>query len=191
MQTSVKKLNKNLKITITKDAIPNLGYSLSNDKIKKAGFRFLYKIEPSIREMIESWSDKPLLLENEDIQEGKDNYIDERGIISNYYFDDYLNMIGYVESKKGTQRGDHYHPIQTQKCLLIKGQYISITKDLSDENSVVETRLINPGDLSTIPPYVAHTMVFLRGLYISKFSKWGKRTRQLRCNPHNSTQISR
>jgi nucleoside-diphosphate-sugar epimerase/SAM-dependent methyltransferase len=156
-----KKLNKNLKITITKDAIPNLGYSLSNGKLKKAGFRFLYKIEPSIREMIESWSDKPLLLENEDIQEGKDNYIDERGIISNYYFDDYLNMIGYVESKKGTQRGDHYHPIQTQKCLLIKGQYISITKDLSDENSVVETRLINPGDLSTIPPYVAHTMVFL------------------------------
>jgi nucleoside-diphosphate-sugar epimerase/SAM-dependent methyltransferase len=156
-----KKLNKNLKISITKDTIPNLGYSLSNDKIKKAGFRFLYKIEPSIREMVESWTDKPTLLENEDIQEGKDNYIDERGIISNYYFDDYLNMIGYVESKKGTQRGDHYHPIQTQKCLLIKGQYISITKDLSDENSVVETRLINPGDLSTIPPYVAHTMVFL------------------------------
>jgi nucleoside-diphosphate-sugar epimerase len=156
-----KKMNKNLQISITKDRIPNLGYSLSNDKITKAGFRFLYKIEPSIREMIESWADKPLLLENEDIQEGKDNYIDERGIISNYYFDDYLNMIGYVESKKGTQRGDHYHPIQTQKCLLIKGKYISITKDLSDENSVVETRLINQGDLSTIPPYVAHTMVFL------------------------------
>ena len=156
-----KKMNKNLQISITKDRIPNLGYSLSNDKITKAGFRFLYKIEPSIREMIESWADKPLLLENEDIQEGKDNYIDERGIISNYYFDDYLNMIGYVESKKGTQRGDHYHPIQTQKCLLIKGKYISITKDLSDENSVVETRLINSGDLSTIPPYVAHTMVFL------------------------------
>ena len=156
-----KKQNRNLKITTTNDVIPNLGYSLSNEKIKKAGFRFLYKIEPSIKEMVESWNDRPMLLENEDIQEGKDNYVDDRGIISNYYFDDHLNMIGYVESKKGTQRGDHYHPIQTQKCLLIKGQYISITKDLSDENSVVETRLINPGDLSTIPPYVAHTMVFL------------------------------
>ena len=70
-------------------------------------------------------------------------------------------MIGYVESKKETIRGNHYHPIQTQKCLLIKGKYISITKDLSDKNSVIETRLINEGDLSTIPPYVAHTMVFL------------------------------
>ena len=156
-----KKQNRNLKITTTNDVIPNLGYSLSNEKIKKAGFRFLYKIEPSIKEMVESWNDRPMLLENEDIQEGKDNYVDDRGIISNYYFDDHLNMIGYVESKKGTQRGDHYHPIQTQKCLLIKGQYISVTKDLTDENSVVETRLINPGDLSTIPPYVAHTMVFL------------------------------
>jgi len=156
-----KKQNKNLKITVTKDTIPNLGYSLSNEKIKKAGFRFLYKIEPSIKEMVESWTDKVLISENEEIEGGKDNYIDERGVISNYYFDDYVNMIGYVESKKGTQRGDHYHPVQTQKCLLIKGQYISITKDLSDENSVLETRLINPGDLSTIPPYVAHTMVFL------------------------------
>ena len=58
-------------------------------------------------------------------------------------------------------RGNHYHPIQTQKCLLIKGSYISITKDLSVNNSVVETRLIREGDLSTIPPYVAHTMIFL------------------------------
>ena len=57
-----KKINKNLQITYYKRCIPNLGYSLSNDKIKKAGFRFLYKIEPSIREMIESWSDKPLLI---------------------------------------------------------------------------------------------------------------------------------
>ena len=32
---------------------------------------------------------------------------------------------------------------------------------MSDKSSVVETRLINEGDLSTIPPYVAHTMVFL------------------------------
>ena len=57
-------------------------------------------------------------------------------------------------------RGNHYHPIQ-KKCLLIKGSYISITKDLANKNSIVETRLINEGDLSTIPSYVAHTMVFL------------------------------
>ena len=75
--------------------------------------------------------------------------------------DDSINMIGYVESIKGSIRGNHYHPIQTQKCLLIKGKYISVTKDLNKQHPVVETRLVSEGELSTIPPYVAHTMIFL------------------------------
>ena len=156
-----KKINKDVQILNTKDSVPNKGYSLSNKKIKNAGFEFLYNVEKSIEEMVESWKDKAIITSNEEIETGADNFIDDRGIISNYYFDDSINMIGYVESKKETTRGNHYHPIQTQKCLLIKGKYISITKDLSDKNSVIETRLINEGDLSTIPPYVAHTMVFL------------------------------
>ena len=156
-----KKVNKNLIVISTDDPVPNKGYTLSNKKIKNEGFKFLYKIENSIQEMIHAWSDRNIITMNEDIKVGADNFEDARGIISNYYFDDSINMIGYVESKKGTMRGNHYHPIQTQKCLLIKGSYVSITKDLANKNSVVETRLINEGDLSTIPPYVAHTMVFL------------------------------
>ena len=156
-----KKVNKYVQIVNTKDSVPNKGYSLSNKKIKNAGFEFLYNVEKSIEEMVGSWRDREIITTNEEIEIGADNFIDDRGIISNYYFDDSINMIGYVESKKETIRGNHYHPIQTQKCLLIKGSYISITKDLSDNTSVTETRLINEGDLSTIPPYVAHTMVFL------------------------------
>ena len=156
-----KKVNKYVQIVNTKDSVPNKGYSLSNKKIKNAGFEFLYNVEKSIEEMVGSWRDREIITTNEEVEIGADNFIDDRGIISNYYFDDSINMIGYVESKKETIRGNHYHPIQTQKCLLIKGSYISITKDLSDNTSVTETRLINEGDLSTIPPYVAHTMVFL------------------------------
>ena len=156
-----KKVNKHVQIVNTKDSVPNKGYSLSNKKIKNAGFEFLYNVEKSIEEMVGSWRDREIITTNEEVEIGADNFIDDRGIISNYYFDDSINMIGYVESKKETIRGNHYHPIQTQKCLLIKGSYISITKDLSDNTSVTETRLINEGDLSTIPPYVAHTMVFL------------------------------
>ena len=156
-----KKINNKIELINTKDLVPNKGYSLSNKKIKNTGFKFLYKIENSIEEMISSWSDKEIINKNEDIELGADDFIDTRGIISNYYFDDSINMIGYVESKKGTVRGNHYHPIQTQKCLLIKGSYISITKDLMNPDSVIETRLINEGDLSTIPPHIAHTMIFL------------------------------
>ena len=156
-----KKVNKNLDVVITDDPVPNKGYSLTNKKIINEGFRFHYKIENSIKTMVESWKDKEKYKSNELIEIGTDNFVDSRGIISNYYIDDSINMIGYVESTKNSIRGNHYHPVQTQKCLLIKGKFISITKDLMDPHSVIETRLINEGDLSTIPPHVAHTMVFL------------------------------
>ena len=115
-----------MKIISTKDTTPNNGYSLSSKKIRNEGFDFLYNIEDSIKEMINSWKETKLENSNEIIEIGQDEYIDNRGIISNYYIDDSINMIGYVSLKT-------YWPIissRNQKCLLIKGQYLSITKDL-------------------------------------------------------------
>ena len=156
-----KTINKKLTINLTTDPVPNKGYSLSNAKIKNEGFKFLYNFKDSAKDFIKDIKNIEIISNNELLEKGADDFVDERGIISNYYMDDYINMIGYVESKKGTIRGNHYHPIQTQKCLLIKGKYISLTKDLMDPHSIVETRLVNEGELSTIPPNVAHTMVFL------------------------------
>lgn len=156
-----KKYNSELKIISTKDMIPNGGYSLSNSKIKKEGFKFLYNIEDSIKEMLDAWKQNKLPNINEKIDYGQDQFIDHRGIISNFHFEDNINMIGYVESLKNTIRGNHFHPVQTQKCLLIKGRYLSITKDLLNKNSSIEIKLISEGELSTIPPNVAHTMIFL------------------------------
>ncbi len=156
-----KKNNKKLEIIHTSDPVPNAGYSLSNKKIKLFGFKFLYNFENSVSEFINYLESPKDFDVNEILEIGMDDFIDDRGKISNYYFPDSLNMIGYVESRAGSIRGNHYHPVQTQKCLLIKGKYISVTKDLLKNNSVVETRLINEGELSTIPPHVAHTMIFL------------------------------
>ena len=156
-----KNVNKKITIINSSDPVPNDGYSLSNSKIKSYGFNFLYGLNISIQEMVNSWTDSKVLDKNEGIEIGSDEYIDDKGIISNYYVKDSINMIGYIESVKNSVRGNHFHPVQTQKCLLIKGSYLSITKDLKEPNAVLETRLIKEGDLSTIPPYVAHTMVFL------------------------------
>ncbi|MAR64512.1 MAG: hypothetical protein CMB83_01075 [Flammeovirgaceae bacterium] len=156
-----KKYSKNLKIENTNDEVPNKGYTLSNKKLKSFNFEFLYDLETSISEMINKWTFEKQIVENEKIVEGKDSFEDTRGLITNYYFDEPLNLVGYVSSTKGSVRGNHYHPIQTQKCLLISGSYISVTKDLIEENSVVETRYIKPGELSIIPPNIAHTMIFL------------------------------
>lgn len=158
-----KKFAKNkIKINYTKDEVPNRGYTLSNLKIKKAGFRFLYNLNYSIKEMIENWSEKKIEKSLEYKFQGSDNYVDKRGLISNYKLDEGVNLIGYIESKKNSIRANHYHPVQEQKCLLIKGRYVSIIKDLTDANSLKITKIVNEGDMVITRPNVAHTMVFLK-----------------------------
>ncbi len=98
---------------------------------------------------------------NEYIGEGKDPFIDDRGKILNYYLNNKVNQVGLIDSKKGSVRGNHYHPDQLQTCILIKGSYISVTKNLEDDNAVIESRLVKEGQVSIIKPNIAHTMVFI------------------------------
>jgi len=156
-----KEINSNIDLIETEDEIPNLGYTTSNKKLLSTGFEFRYNLRECIKEMIENWSEKELIDDLEFLQRGDKEYIDDRGRISNYELTEPINLIGYIESKAGTVRANHYHPIQEQKCLLIKGKYISVIKDLSSSDSVLETNIVNEGDLSIIKPNVAHTMVFL------------------------------
>jgi nucleoside-diphosphate-sugar epimerase/SAM-dependent methyltransferase/quercetin dioxygenase-like cupin family protein len=156
-----KKFKPELNIISTDDEIPNLGYTISNDKLLSTGFKFLYNVEDSIKEMIENWSVREVNPDLEWIMRGGKEYIDARGKISNYELTEPINLIGYIESKKGSVRANHYHPIQEQKCLLIKGKYISVIKDLADPKAQIKTQLIQEGDIAIIKPNVAHTMVFL------------------------------
>jgi len=156
-----KKYQPVIKLEETEDEIPNQGYTLSNKKLLETGFKFLYNLEGSIKEMIQNWSLQKARPELEYTVQGTKNYVDERGKISNYELTEPVNLIGYIESKAGTVRANHYHPIQEQKCLLIKGKYISVIKDLSDSKAQIHTQLIQEGDLAIIKPNVAHTMVFL------------------------------
>jgi nucleoside-diphosphate-sugar epimerase/SAM-dependent methyltransferase/quercetin dioxygenase-like cupin family protein len=156
-----KKFKPELNIISTDDEIPNLGYTISNDKLISTGFKFLYNVEDSIKEMIENWSAREVNPDLEWIMRGGKEYIDARGKISNYELTEPINLIGYIESKKGSVRANHYHPIQEQKCLLVKGKYISVIKDLADPKAQIKTQLIQEGDIAIIKPNVAHTMVFL------------------------------
>jgi len=156
-----KKHKPEVELIETDDEIPNLGYTLSNKKILSTGFEFLYNLDESIKKMIEDWSVKEKPSDLEYIIRGGNDFVDDRGKISNYELTEPINLIGYIESKAGTVRANHYHPIQEQKCLLVKGKYVSVVKDLSDPKASVQTRIINEGDIAVIHPNVAHTMVFL------------------------------
>tara|TARA_Y100001970_G_scaffold268176_1_gene359078 strand:- start:684 stop:3227 length:2544 start_codon:yes stop_codon:yes gene_type:complete len=157
-----KKHNPKVMLKETNDEIPNLGFSISNKKILDTGFKFLYGLDESIKEMIEKWSKQNLIKELEHVRNGENEFIDARGKISNHELTEPINMIGLVDSKKGTVRANHFHPQQEQKCLFTKGQIIEVFKDLLNPNSPKITQVVNEGQLSIIKPNVAHTMVFTK-----------------------------
>tara|TARA_B100000686_G_scaffold296678_1_gene328414 strand:- start:4247 stop:6799 length:2553 start_codon:yes stop_codon:yes gene_type:complete len=157
-----KKHNPKVSIKLTEDEIPNLGYTLSNKKLLNTGFKFLYNLNESISEMIQKWSFKYDDKNLEYKSRGEKEFIDARGKISNYELTEPINLIGYIESKKGSMRANHYHPIQEQKVLLVKGQFISLYKSLLEENAPKVTHVINEGDSVVTKPNVAHTMVFTK-----------------------------
>ena len=155
-----KKYNPKTTLKETNDEIPNLGFSLSNKKVLKTGFKFLYNLDESIKEMISKWSKINIIKDLEHVRDGENEYIDSRGKISNHELPEPINLIGLIDSKKGTTRANHYHPIQEQNCLVTKGQFIEVFKDILNDNSPKITQVVSAGQLSVIKPNVAHTMVF-------------------------------
>ena len=157
-----KKHNPKITLRETNDEIPNLGFSLSNKKILDTGFKFLYGLDESIKDMITKWSKQNLIKDLEHIRDGDNEFIDSRGKISNHELTEPINLIGLIDSKEGTIRANHYHPQQEQKCLFTKGQIIEIFQDILNPNSPKVTQVVNEGQLSIIKPNVAHTMVFTK-----------------------------
>ncbi|MDB4845573.1 NAD-dependent epimerase/dehydratase family protein [Candidatus Pelagibacter sp.] len=157
-----KKHNPKVILRETNDEVPNMGFSLSNKKILKTGFKFLYALDESIKEMIFKWSKQNLIKDLEHVRDGNNEFVDKRGKISNHELTEPINLIGLIDSKKGTIRANHFHPQQEQKCLFTKGQIIEIFQDILNPNSPKITQVVNEGQLSIIKPNVAHTMVFTK-----------------------------
>ena len=155
-----KKINPKVKIIETDDEIPNNGYTINSNKIKKTGFKFLYNLENSLQEMIHNWKNKNKPKNLEYLKQGEKEYVDKRGKISNYELTESINLIGLITSKKNTVRANHYHPIQEQKCLVTEGRFISVFKNLLDIDQPIITQVVNKGDITVTKPNVAHTMVF-------------------------------
>ena len=157
-----RKYNNKIELRETNDEVPNLGFSLSNKKLLNTGFKFLYEIDESIKEMITKWSEQNITKELEYVKDGENIFEDNRGKISNHELTEPINLIGLIDSKKGTIRANHYHPQQEQKCLFTKGQIIEVFQDIINPDSPKITQVVNAGQLSVIKPNVAHAMVFTK-----------------------------
>ena len=127
----MQKYNPKVQLKETNDEIPNLGFSLSNQKILKTGFKFLYSLEKNIAEMIFKWSKHNMIMDLEYVRNSQNDYLDKRGQINNFELTEPINLIGLIYSKKGTMRANHFHPQQEQKCLFVSGQIIEVYKSKS------------------------------------------------------------
>ena len=122
-----KKINPNVNLRETNDEIPNLGFSLSNKKILSTGFKFLYVLK-SLKEMIFNWSKRKLIKELETVKNAENEFIDKRGKISNQELTEPINMIGLIESKKGTMRANHFHPQRNKMFIYKRTNYRSLSR---------------------------------------------------------------
>ncbi len=157
-----KKINPRVVLESTDDETPNLGYTLSNKKLLKTGYKFLHGIEESLKEMIQKWNFKNNTNNLEHVFKGRDQFVDNRGKIDNFELPEPINLIGHIVSKKGSVRANHFHPVQEQKCLLVKGQFVSVYKDLINKKTKKITHVVNEGDLIVTKPNVAHAMAFTK-----------------------------
>ncbi len=98
-----------------------------------------------------------------EVQKIKPAFEDERGSIWDYLTDEDIHHIGFLKSKKGAVRGKHYHKEQKQYTLVTKGKILVIGKDLSKNNSEIETQELENMDMVLFPPLYYHSIEAIKG----------------------------
>ncbi len=92
----------------------------------------------------------------------KPAFEDERGEIWDILDNCRLEHVGFIRSKKGSVRGNHYHKRSTQYTFVLDGKIQFYRKDLrSGDSASVEKLVLGPGDLAIDPPGVAHAVLAL------------------------------
>ena len=86
---------------------------------------------------------------------------DARGLIADVFDGENIRHIGFITSKQGTTRGNHYHKKARQYTFILKGKVKWFIKDMSVENAPLEEQVLVPGDLAFDAPLIAHAMLAL------------------------------
>lgn len=85
-------------------------------------------------------------------------YEDERGTIRDVLFNEIIEHVTIISSKKGAIRGDHYHKYTSQYTYVIKGSLKAISQ-MQDKQ--IEIEIIEQNDLLFTPPMEKHVLVSL------------------------------
>ena len=85
-------------------------------------------------------------------------YEDERGTIRDVLFNEIIEHVTIISSKKGAIRGNHYHKHTSQYTYVIKGSLKAISQT---QDKQIEIKIIEQNDLLFTPPMEKHVLVSL------------------------------
>ena len=83
-------------------------------------------------------------------------HVDDRGSLSQLVHDGF-KQINVLESKKGVERGSHFHKESIEAFYVISGSVKVTLWSKSDKEEVI----FNKGDFFEIHPFILHNMLFL------------------------------
>ena len=72
--------------------------------------------------MINKWSKQKIIEDLEYVKDGENLYVDNRGKISNHELTEPINLIGLIESKKGTIEQITTIPSKSKNVFLLKAK---------------------------------------------------------------------
>ncbi len=92
----------------------------------------------------------------------KPEFSDTRGEITKLLDDGKtaIKSVLLITSKKGSVRANHYHKQDSHYCYLVSGKMRYAEKPLK-EDGMMETVIVEAGDIVYTPPKVVHAMEFL------------------------------
>lgn len=84
-----------------------------------------------------------------------EGFTDDRGHISDIFYNKNMNHACLIKSVPGAVRGNHFHKLTTQYTYVLEGEMIYYSKEPDGEVSKVR---IGPGDVVVSPPMEVHAM---------------------------------
>lgn len=99
---------------------------------------------------------------------------DERGDISDIFYNHPIDHVATINSKKGAFRGNHYHKFTTQHIFMTKGSLKYYWRKVDEDNSKVKSIVVHEGEMVTTGPNEVHALEILEDNQFIAFSE-GKR----------------
>ncbi len=93
---------------------------------------------------------------------------DERGSLVQLVREGY-KQFNVIFSKKGVERGNHFHKYNTETFYIIKG-YVQVRTEKNDDCEVEEYK---DGDMFCIEPYIKHSFIYLEDTWLASMYSEG------------------